>query len=454
MKIDTTLKEFENELNEVINLFDEKDLTVTLDFSENEKEFIYDIKMMDNKQVYKYEKENYESELVVIRYKKRYAKLSLYLFLSAYFKKDLPWGSLTGIRPTKMARQEIESCKDFVPLFEKLKVSKDKIELSKKIIQVQKNNKVDCDNDFNLYIGIPFCPSRCNYCSFISAEVARCKDKLDLYVDTLVKEIVECKKFIKNLKSVYVGGGTPLTLNESQLEKIFVALGKIDCEFTVEAGRADVITKEKLQLLKDYGVNRVCVNPQTMNDKTLQVIGRKHSVQDFIDSYNLAKEFGFIINCDLIAGLKGETHEDFKYSLDSVISLDPDNITVHTLALKKGAVLKEEKAKSDEKEVEKMIDYTHKTLSSNGYLPYYLYRQKYMAGSLENTGYTKENKECKYNIEVMEELSQNLALGANAISKRVYGNENRIERYKNPKDLVTYINKIDEIISKKRELYE
>ena len=238
------------------------------------------------------------------------------------------------------------------------------------------------------------------------------------------------------------------------MEKILKAVGSVNCEYTVEAGRADCINSEVLQLLKDYGVNRICVNPQTFHDKTLKLMGRNHTGKDAEEKFALAKSFGFKINMDLIAGLPLETFEDFCYSLEKAISLRPENITVHTLCLKKGSKLKELCERLPEGEVAKMIDYSQTRLAQAGYSPYYLYRQKYMAGNLENTGYSLPGEECVYNIDVMEEIAQNIACGANAVSKRVFASENRIERIGAPKDVKTYIEKLDKLIEQKKELFK
>ena len=224
-------------------------------------------------------------------------------------------------------------------------------------------------------------------------------------------------------------------------------------EYTVEAGRPDAINKENLAILKDFGVTRICVNPQTFSNKTLELLGRNHSAEQVIEKYALAKG-DFDINMDLIAGLQGETFEDFEKSLSTAISLNPENLTVHTLCIKKGSSLAEETARLPEGEVEKMVEYAHDTLSSAGYNPYYLYRQKYMAGNLENTGYTKPGKACVYNVDVMEEISQNVACGANAVSKRVFNGGERIERLASPKDLQTYLQKAPTIMQNKEKFFK
>ncbi|HBK02626.1 MAG TPA: coproporphyrinogen dehydrogenase HemZ, partial [Clostridiales bacterium] len=242
-------------------------------------------------------------------------------------------------------------------------------------------------------------------------------------------------------------------LKTEHFAAVLDAIGKQNIEYTVEAGRPDCITEEKLKLMKEYGVTRVCVNPQTFSDKTLALIGRKHTAQETIDKYFLTKSYGFDVNMDLIAGLPEETFFDFKASLDKAIELSPENITVHTLCLKKGSKLKESMDRLTGEEVPKMVDYAHIALHSASYSPYYLYRQKYMAANLENTGYAKAGKECIYNIDIMEEIASILACGANAVGKRLFSTENRIERLGEPKDIKTYLNKLDKIIEEKNQLF-
>ena len=224
-------------------------------------------------------------------------------------------------------------------------------------------------------------------------------------------------------------------------------------EYTVEAGRPDVFSDEKLAAAKEYGVNRICVNPQSFLDKTLEAIGRKHTAAQTVEAYQLAKKYGFDINIDLIAGLAGETPEDFAFSVDTAIGLNPENITVHTLSLKSGAKLKEKTKKLNVAGIGEMISLSRDKLSKAGYEPYYLYRQKYQAGGLENVGWAKPDKACVYNIDVMEEITDNIAVGANAISKKLFGEEDRIERYASPKDIPTYIRKVDKIISERNDLF-
>ena len=454
---ETNLTEAESGLKEVINLFDGADkLNIKHVCKATENKFVNTVVINGEAKCYgnlaKYDNPTEEKRL-----KLRYAKLSLYKAISSVTGESMPWGALTGIRPTKLAYMQIEETGEFEEFFtDVMKVSEEKITLIKDVLQTQKGVYDKNGDDTELFVSVPFCPTRCEYCSFISVEVDKIKDILPRYTDALVKELYASKPYIKNLKSVYIGGGTPVSIGTENLEKILKAvkdvIGDEKVEYTVEAGRPDAVTRENLSLLKKYGVTRICVNPQTFNDKTLEIIGRKHTAQEVIDKYGLAKGT-FDINMDLIAGLTGESFDDFKYSLDKAISLSPENITVHTLALKAGSKLKETTERLADGDIAEMVEYAHKTLKEKGYQPYYLYRQKYMKGNLENTGYCKPGKACVYNVAVMEETSDNVAVGANAISKRVFTQEKKIERYANPKDTATYIAKIDKIIEDKSELF-
>ncbi len=391
------------------------------------------------------------------RYARRFAKLAFYNVLSKAKGVTFPWGALTGIRPTKMAYSEAESGRDFKPLFKKLNVIDPNISLIQRILKEQKDiyykNK---SHGEDLFISLPFCPTKCEYCSFITAPISATKQYVDEYVQTLIKEIYSVKPLISHLNSIYIGGGTPFVLDCDKLERIYAAINDVfdvNCEFTVEAGRPDVFTEEKLKLSKDYGVNRICVNPQSFSDKTLEAIGRKHTTKQTYLAYETAAKYGFDINVDLIAGLADETADDFSASVKKAAQLSPANITVHTLSLKAGAKLKENVSRLNVRGIGEMVALSREILSQSGYSPYYLYRQKYQAGGNENVGWAKPGKACVYNIDVMEEICSNIAVGANAISKRVFNGGERIERYAPPKDIKTYLNKADEIISKRNELF-
>ena len=397
------------------------------------------------------------------RYLKRYAKLALFEVLQNIFPdKILPWGSLTGIRPTKLYYELIkEKNGDYMSamnmLVDVFKVTLPKAQLVKEIIKNQKNI-IKNDNLVDLYINIPFCPSKCYYCSFISAPIDKCRDMLEPYLNALLKEIDYAKKLIdrKNyiLKSIYIGGGTPTILDANQLDRLLSQINYNVSEFTVECGRPDTITKEKLDVLQKHGVTRISINPQTFCNKTLKSIGRNHTSRDIIDAYKLALNYNFSINMDLIAGLDNETLITFKKSLNKAIECNPDNITVHTLSIKRGSELKcDGGSTSTIENVQKMIEYSYPTLINAGYKPYYMYKQKNMIGNLENIGYFLK-KPSIFNIDSMEEFASIIACGANAISKRFYSINNKIERFANLKNIQEYINRIDEMIEKKDKLFE
>ena len=454
--LESNLPLIESDLKEIVNLFDgAENINIRHQFKKGENKFVNTI-ILDGK-VYAFGTfvNNISDEIEEKRLIKRYSKLALYKGLSKHLNKELPWGALTGIRPTKLAYQQLETTGEFEEFFtDTMKVSKEKTSLIKSIIDTQKGiyEKNDLNTDFFAFI--PFCPSRCKYCSFISADIKSASKFVDEYVDALVDEINFSKQFVKNLRSIYIGGGTPVALSDSQLEKILIAIDSINTgvEYTVEAGRPDRITETNLKLLKDHGVTRICINPQTFCDETLKVLGRNHTSSQLIEKFNMAKDM-FSINMDLIAGLEGETFEVFKNSIDKAIELSPDNITVHTLCIKKGSYLALDKSRLSSESVNDMVDYAMQSLINNGYNPYYLYRQKYMAGNLENVGYAKKGKACVYNVDIMEEIAQNVACGANAISKRVFNGGERIERCASPKDVITYLNKIEEIKVKKEKLF-
>lgn len=450
--LNTNAEVFFPDLMEEVNLFPGAD-NFEITYLMCEKDGFFENTVTVNGKEYSFKnKAEYKNETERKRFAKRYSKLSVYRALSDFTGEKMSWGALTGIRPVKLAYQQGEDFENF--LKNEMLVSDEKTEIVKKIIDAQKGiYEINRENG-DFFVGIPFCPTRCSYCSFVSSEIAKARN-LPEYVDALVKEIQASKPMIKKLKSIYIGGGTPVALPKNLLIKVLDAVGRntAGVEYTVEAGRPDCIDGETLALLKDYGVTRVCVNPQTFNDKTLELLGRKHTAADVVEKFHLAREFGFDINCDLIAGLPEETLDDFRYSIDTALSLRPENVTVHTLCLKKGSKLKENCSRLGEGEVSAMIDYSSRAIVSAGYSPYYLYRQKYMAANQENTGYALPGKVCVYNVDVMEEISDNVACGANAVSKKIFPDENRIERYGAPKDIATYIAKIDAIISEKEKLF-
>ncbi len=395
-------------------------------------------------------------EIQLKRLERRFAKLGLYRILSEKYKTKMPWGALTGIRPTKLAYGELEQGKDFVPLFEKMQVSAENIALVQEILKEQEGIYEKKDGNCDLFISIPFCPTKCAYCSFITAPIEKTKGFLPAYMDCLIRETEAAERLIGNLKSVYIGGGTPLVLSLSDLERVLSAVDKIrknGCEYTVEAGRPDAFSEDKLKLLKDHGVTRICVNPQSFSDQTLEKIGRKHTAADLYRAFEMAQKYGFDINADLIAGLADESVEEFSFSVREAIKTGAENITVHCLSLKSGAKLKEECSYIENPVVSQMVALSRRLLREAGYVPYYMYRQKYQAGNNENVGWTKKGKACVYNIDIMEEISNNVAVGANAVSKRVWNSENRIERFASQKDLKTYIENIEAVIEKKEKFF-
>ena len=405
-----------------------------------------------------YANEDYEptaDETEYKRYAKRFAKLAFYNLLTKVKGVKMPYGALTGVRPTKLAYMESAAGRDFKQTFAKMGVGEENINHVAAVLGTQEEIYKNAGGQ-NLFISLPFCPTKCEYCSFITAPISATKNLVDPYISCVERELQAVKPILSRIKSVYIGGGTPFAVSDGQLERILKAvknLGLPQAEYTVEAGRPDTFTKEKLQLCKDYRVNRLCVNPQSLKDETLKKIGRKHTAEQFIKAYKTAEEYGFDINVDLIAGLADETAADFGQSLKAVIELNPANITVHTLSLKAGAKLKENCNRLHIDCIGEMIAISRKLLTAAGYSPYYMYRQKYQAGGHENCGWCKKGKASVYNVDVMEEIADNVAVGANAISKRVIGGGASISRYASPKDIPTYIAKVEEIIAKRGELF-
>lgn len=464
----TTDSILEEELNRLLHFFgnelniEEFDINIRHKCNKQDNTVINNI-FFDNKLIHSRKDEiNTSSSILQKRYYKRYAKLALYEALSKHFKTTLAWGSLTGIRPTKLFYELMEEY-DNNPyqakhhLIHDFYVPEEKADICLKITEQQKGIDTN-DKLIDLYINIPFCTSKCYYCSFISAPLSACKQYVEPYVDSLIHELEETKKIIKEgnyiVRTIYIGGGTPTSLSAEQLDRILGHIGYPVSEFTVECGRPDTITKEKLDVLKKHHVTRISINPQTFCDKTLKRIGREHTSDQVVECYKMALNYPFDINMDLIAGLDKESFATFKKSLTKTLSLHPDNITVHTLSVKRTSSLQQEgQDVTKNNVVKKMVDYSYKTLTNAGYAPYYLYRQKSMIGNLENIGYCLDGKRCVFNIDSMEETSSVIAVGANAISKRVYTSTNRIERSANVKNLQEYITRVDEMIERKRKLF-
>lgn len=373
------------------------------------------------------------------------------------------WGVLIGIRPTKLVlmlmekHKNIEVVRDL--LLQKYLVHEEKVKLLMEVYLAE-GDEMEKDMGIHVYIGIPFCPSRCHYCSFTSYLVTEGDEQLDNYLEALLIELKAFDYIWPQVRTVYIGGGTPTILKVNQLEQLLAYLrsylGDRAIEFTVEAGRPDTITLEKLQVLKTFGVNRISINPQTMHDKTLKKMGRRHTVDDIHQSYLLARQVGFdVVNMDVILGLPDETISDVRLTIDAIVKLKPDNITVHTLALKRTSKMKETgdfEAWEHGVEVGEMLSYVHECMDEMGYKPYYLYRQKQMVGQHENVGYQLGETPCLYNIHMMEETSSIWAFGAGSVSKRV-DTDGHIERAENIKDYQQYIKAIDAMIERKRNLF-
>ncbi len=404
-------------------------------------------------------------------------KRFLYEVLSRKTGQELPWGNLTGIRPTKIAYgllEQGESDDAILDYYRKSHyVSRQKAELSLEIAKRERAllERVHFQNGYSLYVGIPFCPTTCLYCSFPSFPIGGYRELVETYLDCLIREMELTAQVMRGhiLDSVYIGGGTPTTLEPAQLERLLVKLRELFDfstvqEFTVEAGRADSITREKLKVLYDHGVSRISVNPQTMKQETLDLIGRRATVEQVEQAFWLAREIGFDnINMDLILGLPGELAQDVQHTADRVVELGPDSLTVHSLAIKRASRLNrwiQENGVSMLCNTDETMAIAAEGARRLGLLPYYLYRQKNMSGNFENVGYAREGKFGLYNILIMEEVQTILALGAGSISKKVSrraaqdGSESiLIERCENVKEVALYIRNIEEMLERKRGLF-
>ncbi|MBP3462766.1 MAG: coproporphyrinogen dehydrogenase HemZ [Tyzzerella sp.] len=434
------------------------------------------------------------SEIEDRKLKKRYVNLKVYEWLSKVTRKELSWGIMTGVRPTKPMMNLMEeglSDEEVVTwMQENYRVTDEKAQLGLKVAKKEKQllEQLDYKEGYSLYVGIPFCPSICSYCSFSSYPLAQWKERVDEYLDAVCKELtfIAEKSKDKKLNTIYIGGGTPTTLTPEQLDRLLTHLemqfSYADLkEITVEAGRPDSITREKLEVLKAHNIGRISINPQTMQQKTLDSIGRKHTVEDIRRVYCIARELGFDnINMDLIAGLPGETAEDMRDTLEQIREMAPDSLTVHALAMKRASRMTQEQkqakqvgdATSEQSRQEEaqiadtlscMIELAGNYANQMDLEPYYLYRQKNIAGNFENVGYAKVDKAGIYNILIMEEKQSIVAVGAGASTKIVVpddkviidpktGNPKKIVRSENVKDVEQYISRIDEMIERKGEL--
>nr|WP_303997646.1 coproporphyrinogen dehydrogenase HemZ [Ruminococcus bromii] len=390
----------------------------------------------------------------------------LYKLLCDFTGLTQPWGILTGVRPVKLLRRLAEESneeqavkkfeKDFFVSNEKTALSRETEHNERKILELSK------PESFSLYVGIPFCPSRCSYCSFVMASIERAEKLIEPYTKLLCEEIKQtaeiANKLGLRLETVYFGGGTPTTLSAEQLDTVLrtvnTSFDMSTCrEFTVEAGRPDTIDSTKLFALKENKVDRISINPQTVNDEVLKTIGRKHTAQQFFDAFELARKCGFDnINTDLIAGLPTDTPESFKNSLDSIVMLNAECITVHTLCMKRASRLTTEGVTLDlqqARDAREMLAYTQNILGQNEYIPYYMYRQSRMVGNLENVGWSKKGFESLYNVYVMDETHTILACGSGGVTKLKRNNPDYLERIFNFKYPYEYIDRFDELIQRK-----
>ena len=403
-----------------------------------------------------------------VRLRRRALQQSYYLAAVQLLPATPAWGALAGVRPTKITTKHM--LEGGTPR------SADK--LMKDVYYVTEDRRrlaVDCSistvnaarlldaGDVSLYVGIPFCPTRCSYCSFVSRTIGKKTELLEPYLDALMQEMAITGKLLqksgRHIRSVYIGGGTPTTLTSVQMAKLLDAIhASFDLsrclEFTVEGGRPDTLDAEKLRTIFQHGADRMSINPQTMEDHVLRACGRPHKAEDVVRAYREAVDAGFkAINMDLIAGLPADTVEGFKSSLDAVAALNPANITVHTLALKKGADLFEKRVSlPTTADVTEMVAYANETLRGLGYKPYYLYRQKYMSGSFENVGWSRNGLDCLYNIYMMEEVHTILSLGGGGMNK-VNFPDGSLKRFHNPKFPEQYIEMIDDVLRQKEEMF-
>ena len=403
-----------------------------------------------------------------VRLRRRVLQQSYYLAALQLLDAEPAWGALAGVRPTKISTKHMlsggtpKSADKLLKDVYYVTPERRKLAVDCSVSTVHAANLLD-ETDVSLYVGIPFCPTRCAYCSFVSRSIGKRTELIDPYLEALLKEIAVTGKLLaesgRKVRTIYIGGGTPTTLSSPQMARLLDAIRESfdlsRCiEFTVEGGRPDTLNAEKLQTIFDHGADRMSINPQTMEDHVLRACGRPHKAADVIHAYGEAVDAGFkAINMDLIAGLPEDTVEGFCRSLDTVAALEPANITVHTLALKKGADLFEKRVNlPTAEEVTEMVAYANEKLRALGYKPYYLYRQKYMSGSFENVGWSKDGLDCLYNIYMMEEVHTIISLGGGGMNK-VNLPGGKIERFHNPKFPEQYIEMIDNVLQQKEEMF-
>ena len=477
MKLFCISHSYHYELENVIRLFSPfLKILVLKEWEEPSEEYLYTEKQQENEKITLVSKLSYNGSFY--EDKKEYFNITeneaeLYLAgmvfeqLAKEFKFLPNWGIVTGVRPSKLMASVIkevgkENAKEH--FVKKFLAKPQKAEMAFNVATAEEKIISTAAGDtFSLYISIPYCPTRCSYCSFVSHSIsnAKARELIPEYVKKLCEELSSIAELAKKnslkLKSVYWGGGTPTTLTAEQLDVILTQIEKSfdlsDCvEYTVEAGRPDTITREKLLTLKKHNVNRISINPQTFNNSVLKEIGRNHTAEETVEKYLLAREIGFdAINMDLIAGLPTDTVDGFRYSIEKAVSLNPENITVHTLALKRSStiVTEDEKASLDASITSDMVEYANILLSENGYIPYYMYRQSKSLGNLENVGWCKENKECFYNVYMMGDCQTVLSAGAGSVTKLKEPCGSQLERIFNFKFPFEYIDRFNELIERK-----
>ena len=401
------------------------------------------------------------------RMEKHGLKLVVYQLMKKQTGIHPPWGSLTGIRPTKLAVMLADQGQSYDAVRNRLidfyDLTLEKTDLLFKVLDAQQGVRSpahNAKNEIDLYVGIPFCPTRCSYCSFPAYALdKKTRPMVDGYLEALIREIQGCIPLLqgRTVRAVYVGGGTPTSISPAQMDKLLAVMRQAwgsGGEWTVEAGRPDTINSEMVRVLRGHGVSRISVNPQTMNAATLARIGRSHTVEAIAEAMALVSDFP-VVNMDVIAGLPGEVESDFAHTLQQILALSPQNITVHSLAAKRASQIWLDggvRLLPDQAVVTRMVEHAQETLMSRGLLPYYLYRQKYMAGNLENIGYALPGTACLYNVDIMEETHSVLAFGVGAISKWVSDGQDRLERACNMRSLEEYIGRNDEMIERKRKL--
>ncbi len=460
-------EEYLNDLMELVRPFESRtdvDLTLDVDYTRQKNAIRISISSdyFDNFAKNYTFPINSRDELERKRKEKRFLKIAIYRTLSFLTGVNLPYGCLTGIRPTKLFLEIQNDFEDYGKsarevFLKDYNVSEGKVNLVEKIVNVQTPIRNKSSKGYDVFVFIPFCPTRCAYCSFVSLPIDKQKKLVEPYVECLIRELEQTKELIRSkklkIRAVYVGGGTPTSIGAEALDRVLEHCHFGAKEFTVEAGRPDTINEDVVKVLEKHGVTRISVNPQTFNDKTLEVIGRRHSSAQTYNAYMLVKD-KFDVNMDLIACLPNETFEDFKRSVDIAVALNPANVTVHTLYMKKGSALKQcGYDNTDFDTASKMVDYAYSKLTESGYEPYYMYRQKYTSGNLENVGYAKPNKACIYNVDIMEEDTSIIANGANAISKKWNKKQNLITRCANYKEPLEYVKHIDEMLSRQHEFW-